>query len=197
MTDVLATRNRRTMTICGLVVGAMVGLSFASVPLYRLFCQITGFGGTTQVAERAPDRVLDRMVTVRFNADVERALGWRFEPVERTMRVRIGEQTLAFYRARNISGAPTTGTATFNVTPEKSGLYFNKIECFCFTEQTLAAGEEADFPVSFFVDPALVDDRNARDVTEITLSYSFFLVRDKAAQAPVRVTSASAASPSN
>lgn len=197
MTAPLTRRNRRTFAICGLVVSAMVGLSFASVPLYRLFCQITGFGGTTRVAERAPDRILDRMVTVRFNADVEPALGWRFEPVERTMRVRIGEQALAFYRARNISGVPTTGSATYNVTPEKSGLYFNKIECFCFTEQTLAAGQEAEFPVSFFVDPAIVDDRNTRDVGEITLSYAFFLVRDKAAQAPVRVSSASAASPSN
>ena len=156
------------------VAGGMAGLAYASVPLYQLFCQVTGYGGTTQVADRAPDRVLDRVITVRFNADVSKSLAWRFRPVQRSIDVRLGEQALAFYAARNDSSVPTTGTATFNVTPAKAGRYFNKVDCFCFDEQTLAPGTSADMPVTFFIDPKMADDRNLDDVTTITLSYTFF-----------------------
>ena len=168
--------RRRTMTalILGGVVCGMVGLSFGAVPLYRLFCQVTGFGGTTQVAEEAPVTIGDRLVTVRFNADTARDLPWHFKPEQREMTVRVGEMAMAFYNAVNQSDRSLIGTSTFNVTPVKAGAYFNKIECFCFEEQTLAPGERADFPVSFFVDPDIVEDRRLDDVTTITLSYTFF-----------------------
>lgn len=167
-------RNGLTLFASLSVVACMVGLSFASVPLYRLFCQVTGLGGTTQVAARAPDKMLDRVITVRFNADVNSGLDWKFQPVQREIKVRLGEEALAFYVARNNGAAQVTGTATFNVTPLKAGAYFNKIDCFCFTEQRLAAGRSADLPVAFFVDPDLAKDRNLDDVTTITLSYTFF-----------------------
>ncbi len=167
-------RNATTAIVLIGVVGGMAGLAYASVPLYRWFCQVTGFGGTTQVAEQLPDRVLDRVITIRFNADVSASLAWRFRPARRSIDVRLGEQNLAFYAARNPSDATTTGTATFNVTPHKAGPYFTKIDCFCFDEQTLAPGQSADMPVTFFVDPAMADDRNLDDVTTITLSYTFF-----------------------
>ncbi len=167
-------RNAATAALLIGVVGGMTGLAYASVPLYRWFCQVTGFGGTTQIADRAPERVLDRVVTVRFNADVSASLAWRFRPRQRSIDVRLGEQALAFYAARNVSDAATTGTATFNVTPLKAGPYFTKIACFCFDAQTLAPGQSADLPVTFFVDPAMADDRNLDDVTTITLSYTFF-----------------------
>lgn len=152
----------------------MVGASFAAVPLYEIFCRVTGYGGTTQVADVAPENVLQRKMTVRFNADVDRGLPWRFEPVQGQVEVNVGEQRLAFYRARNSTDRVITGAATFNVTPLKAGQYFNKIACFCFTEQQLAAGQEVDMPVSFFIDPAIADDPNMDDVTTITLSYTFY-----------------------
>jgi cytochrome c oxidase assembly protein subunit 11 len=157
------------------VIAGMLGLTAASVPLYRLFCQVTGYGGTTGVAERAPDAVLDRTITVRFNADIDPKLPWGFRPAQRTMEVRLGEQNLAFYEAVNRADRPVVGTATYNVTPHSAGYYFSKIACFCFDEQTLQAGEAVDMPVSFFVDPAILDDPSARDVREITLSYTFFM----------------------
>jgi cytochrome c oxidase assembly protein subunit 11 len=171
-----ASNRRNSLTAIALVgvVAGMAGLAYASVPLYRLFCQVTGFGGTTQVAERLPDRVLDRVITVQFNADVSSSLAWRFRPAQRSIDVRLGEQGLAFFTARNEADAATTGTATFNVTPLKAGPYFTKIDCFCFDEQTLAPGQSADMPVTFFVDPEMADDRNLDDVTTITLSYTFF-----------------------
>lgn len=160
--------------LAGIVV-AMVGLSFASVPLYRWICQVTGFGGTTMRAEKAPGGVGERMITVRFNADVaSNGLPWRFEAVERQADVRVGEERLAFYRATNTGNAPVVGTATYNVTPHKAAAYFNKIACFCFVEQELQPGESMDMPVSFFIDPAFADDPKLRDVTTITLSYTFF-----------------------
>ena len=165
--------GRVALLLCGLVAG-MVGLSFASVPLYRLFCQVTGFGGTTQQAEVAPETVAERLMTIRFNADINPALPWAFQPEQREVTVRIGESGLAFYRARNLSSEPVTGTATFNVTPLKAGLYFSKIDCFCFIEQRLEPGEEVAMGVSFFVDPSILEDRNLDDVTTITLSYTFF-----------------------
>ncbi len=177
-------RGRRNIaTAAGLmaVVVAMGGLAYASVPLYRWFCQVTGYGGTTQVAAAAPAAAHDRSVTVRFNADVNSRLPWRFQPVERSIRVKLGEEALAFYRARNIGDRPVTGTATFNVTPLKAGPYFAKLDCFCFTEQTLAAGHSVDMPVSFYVDPEMAKDRNLDDVKTITLSYTFFPVPGRTA----------------
>ena len=174
--------KRRNGIVAGTVLAvvfAMVGLSFAAVPLYALFCQVTGFGGTTQRAERAADRVLDRSVTVRLNADTAPNLPWRFAPEAREVTLKLGEQSLVSYRAENRAGHPVTGTAVFNVTPEKAGRYFNKIECFCFAEQTLEPGQAVDMPVSFFIDPAMADDRGMDDVGTITLSYSFFRARSK------------------
>ena len=167
-------RRAATALVLGGVVCGMVGLAFGAVPLYKLFCQVTGFGGTTQVAEEAPVTIGERVVTVRFNADTARDLPWHFKPEQREIKVRVGEMAMAFYNAVNQSDRALIGTSTFNVTPVKAGAYFNKIECFCFEEQTLAPGERADFPVSFFVDPDIVEDRRLDDVTTITLSYTFF-----------------------
>ena len=167
-------RRVATALILGGVVCCMVGLAFGAVPLYQLFCQVTGFGGTTQVAEEAPAEIGERVVTIRFNADTARDLPWRFKPEQREMTVRVGEMAMAFYNAVNQSDRALVGSSTFNVTPVKAGAYFNKIECFCFEEQTLAPGERAEFPVSFFVDPDIVEDRRLDDVTTITLSYTFF-----------------------
>jgi len=175
--------NRRIAVALMGVVVAMVGAAYAAVPLYQLFCQVTGFGGTTQVAAAAPETVGERVFTIRFNADVDPGLPWAFQPVERSMTVKVGESGLAFFRAVNLTARQTAGTATFNVTPEIAGAYFNKIDCFCFTQQTLAAHQEADMPVSFFVDPAILDDPEASKIEEITLSYTFFKVEmeDKSA----------------
>ncbi len=174
MTPKTSRRNTRTGLVLASVAVGMVGLAFASVPLYRLFCQVTGFGGTTQVATEAPDAIVDRTMTVRFNADVDPKLPWTFQPNQRQVSVRVGESGLAFYTARNLSEAPLTGTATFNVTPLKAGQYFNKVQCFCFDEQRLEPGQEVEMAVSFFVDPAIMDDRNLDEVKTITLSYTFF-----------------------
>jgi cytochrome c oxidase assembly protein subunit 11 len=161
------------LSLAGLV-AAMVGLSFAAVPLYRIFCQATGYNGTPQRADKGADQVLDRTITVRFDGNVDPALPWRFAPEQRTMEVKIGETALAFFKATNETKGPVTGTAVFNVTPEQVGLYFTKIQCFCFTEQTLAAGAIADMPVTFFVDPKMVEDEDTKNITEITLSYTFY-----------------------
>ncbi len=166
-------RNGRTaLVLVGLVAG-MVGLSFASVPLYRLFCQVTGFGGTTRVAESLPEQQGERIVTIRFNSDIHPDLPWAFQPAQRAVELKVGESGLAFYKARNLAERPTTGISTFNVTPQKAGPYFNKVQCFCFEEQTLQPGEEMEMGVSFFVDPAIEEDPNLADVTTITLSYTF------------------------
>ena len=161
------------LSLAGLVAG-MVGLSFAAVPLYRIFCQTTGYGGVPQQAEAAPGTVLDRTITVRFDASVDRKLPWTFEPVQRVMDVKIGESNLAFFRATNNTDEPVTGSAGFNVAPDIAGRYFTKIECFCFTKQQLAAGESIEMPVTFFVDPKIVDDESAKNISEITLSYTFY-----------------------
>jgi len=173
-----ARRNGRTGLIMALVALGMAGLAFASVPLYRLFCQVTGFGGTTQMAigTEAPGAVAGQRVSVRFDATVSHALPWRFVPEQPTHNVAIGERNIAFYTARNLSDRPVTGTATFNVTPVQAGQYFTKIECFCFTEQILQPGEEMRMPVVFYVDPRILDDADARRITEITLSYTFYPV---------------------
>lgn len=172
------TRNRATALASGLVVLGMIGLTAASVPLYRLFCQVTGYGGTTQRAAAAPGSVAAEEVTVLFNADVAPGLPWRFQPSQRKLAVHPGEQHLAYYVAENRGIEPVVGTAVFNVTPHKAGVYFHKIACFCFEQQTLEAGERVDMPVSFFVDPAILEDPATRDVRQITLSYTFFVDRE-------------------
>jgi len=154
----------------------MLGLSFAAVPLYRIFCAATGYAGTTRRAEAPSSKIVDRKIVVSFDASTSSDLPWAFRPEQRQLELKLGETALAFYRAKNLSGAPLTGTATFNVTPEAAGSYFNKIACFCFTEQTLQPGQEVDMPVSFFVDPAILDDPDANRLQEITLSYTFFKV---------------------
>lgn len=166
-----------TAVILGAVAIGMAGLSFAAVPLYDLFCRVTGYGGTTQIdREGGPRALLERRMTIRFSANISGDLPWSFEPEVRTIDVRVGADALAFYRAENLAPTPTTGTATFNVTPAKAGQYFVKMDCFCFVEQRLGAGESADMPVSFYVDPKISEDPNLDDVTTITLSYTFFPV---------------------
>ncbi len=168
--------NRLVAAKVGLVAVSMLGLAFAAVPFYDWFCRVTGFAGTTQRAEGGlgSDVVLDRTILVRFDANVNGALGWKFEPKQDAMRVRIGETGLALYRAENISSRAVTGTATFNVAPNNVGAYFTKIDCFCFEEQLLKPGQSVDMPVVFYVDPRLVDDEEAGDTKVITLSYTFF-----------------------
>ncbi len=172
--DAARRRNARTGVVLTGIVAGMIGLSFASVPLYRLFCQVTGYGGTTQVAEAAPGTAAERVIKVRFNADTAPGLPWTFKPVQREIALKVGESGLAYYRARNLAEVAVTGTSTFNVTPLKAGQYFSKVQCFCFTEQRLEAGQELDMAVSFFVDPEILSDRNLDDVKTITLSYTFF-----------------------
>jgi cytochrome c oxidase assembly protein subunit 11 len=167
-------KNLRTALMCVAVVAGMVGLSFASVPLYRIFCQVTGLGGTPGVSAEAPAQATDIDFHVRFDANVSPKLGWAFKPVQHQIDLKLGEERLAFYEATNLTDKPITGTATFNVTPLKVGEYFVKIDCFCFTEQTLLPGETVQMPVSFYVDPAILDDPNANEVETITLSYTFF-----------------------
>jgi cytochrome c oxidase assembly protein subunit 11 len=177
------------VVLCSAVVAAMVGLSFAAVPLYRLFCQVTGYGGTTQVSEAPPAEVGERIVKVRFNADVDARLPWNFVPAQVEVALRVGEVGMAFYRARNLTGQPVTGTAVFNVTPLKAGQYFNKVQCFCFDEQRLQPGQSVDMPVTFFVDPAINDDPNLDDVRTITLSYTFFRAEEEEADEGEEVSS--------
>jgi cytochrome c oxidase assembly protein subunit 11 len=167
-------KNRRVAFAVLSVFAGMVGLAYASVPLYRAFCQATGFGGTTQRADAAPNAATDKYVIVRFDANTAGSLGWKFQPVQSVMKVKIGEQNMAHYSATNLTDKETTGSAIFNVSPAEAGAYFNKIQCFCFTKQTLKAGGSADLPVVFFVDPAILDDPDSKAVSEITLSYTFF-----------------------
>ena len=167
-------RNRTTVALLAVVVCSMVALSFASVPLYRLFCQATGFGGTTQRAAAAPGAVTDAVVTVRFDAATEPELGWEFRPLEQAVQVHPGEQREVFFRATNRSSETVTGSATYNVTPAKTGIYFDKLQCFCFNAQQLGPGESRDMGVVFFVDPDLLTDPSTSDVRTITLSYTMF-----------------------
>lgn len=169
-----------TAAACVVFVAGMVGMAFAAVPLYRLFCQITGLAGTTQQADAAPDTTLDRRVSVRFDANIGNGLGWGFRPLTRSVEIRVGEVGEAVFVAENRSGRPTTGTAVFNVTPLEVGAYFNKIACFCFEEQTLQPGESIEMPVTFFVDPAIADDPDLDNLRTITLSYTFYPVESAA-----------------
>ena len=175
-------RNWLTAVVAAGVVVGMMGAAYAAVPLYQMFCQVTGFGGTTQVAEKAPVAAGERVFTVRFNADTARGMPWQFRPQQRAVSLKVGEQALALYEAVNPTDRHIVGTSTFNVTPLKAGPYFSKIECFCFTEQALAPGQSVDMPVSFFVDPEISNDRNLDDVKTITLSYTFFEVADGTAK---------------
>lgn len=159
--------------ICASVVVGMLGLSYASAPLYRMFCQATGFGGTTQTAAAAPAQILPRQITIRFDASVARGLAWQFAPAQGAQKLQVGEVGLAFFTAKNLSDRPLSGTARFNVTPSKAGAYFSKLECFCFTEQRLQAGQQVEMPVQYFIDPAITSDEQLRDITTITLSYTF------------------------
>lgn len=171
-----ALNRRKKITVAGLIglLGVMVTLTVYAVPLYNYFCKVTGFGGTTQTATIAPDAVLDRSMTVRFNADIGRDLPWLFKPAQLSVTFPIGETAQITYIAENLSDEMIVGSAVFNVTPFKVGPYFSKIACFCFTEQTLAPGERVEMPVTFFIDPSITDDVNLDDVKTITLSYVFY-----------------------
>jgi cytochrome c oxidase assembly protein subunit 11 len=156
------------------VVVVMGGLAWASVPFYDWFCRVTGFGGITNTAETGSDVILDQTITIRFDASLDRGMPWEFKPMQREMTLRIGETGLAFYEAHNPTDHPVAGQAAYNVTPYEAGYFFDKIECFCFTEQVLQPGETVEMPVSFYVDPAIVNDRDAKYVHTITLSYTFY-----------------------
>jgi len=191
-------RRQRRMVAAVLfgVAGGMVGLAFASVPLYRLFCQITGYGGTPRVAVGGGYALAtgpQREITVRFDSNINPALPWRFEPGQSSIKVRLGDSALAVFRVENLGKVALAGSATFNVTPNKAAPYFVKTQCFCFDEQHLAAGQVADLPVSFYVDPEIANDPNTRDVSTITLSYTFFpAVGGKAPPAAKRPASSTA-----
>lgn len=177
-------RGNRNLAI-GLLafVAFMIGLSFAAVPFYRLFCAATGFAGTPQRASSASTQVAAETVTVRFDANVAPGLQWSFQPVQNELTLHIGENKLAFFRASNLSKEQLTGSAVFNVSPDLMGQYFTKVQCFCFTEQTLKPGESIEMPVSFFIDPAILNDRDAQTVRDMTLSYTFHKVQKPAAAA--------------
>ena len=179
----LRRRNRRLgLGVAGFVAG-MLGLAFASVPLYQLFCRVTGYNGTVQTAGAAAPGPGEQTVNIRFHATTHPALPWRFAPGQGPMRLRVGEEGLAFYRARNLGDAPVTGIATYNVTPEVVGKYFQKTACFCFERQTLEGGQEVDMPLSFWVDPRIAQDPNTSGIRTITVSYSFFRTLDDAERA--------------
>jgi cytochrome c oxidase assembly protein subunit 11 len=172
----LQRRHRAIALWCAVLVVGMVGASYAAVPLYRLFCQVTGYDGTPRRAAQPSDRMVEKTVTVRFDGNVAPGLPWRFEPVENTMTVKLGENAVATYRATNTSDRRIVATATYNILPEIAASYFNKVQCFCFTEQALEPGETAELGLSFFIDPEIVGDKDARGVTHVTVSYTFYPV---------------------
>jgi cytochrome c oxidase assembly protein subunit 11 len=180
----VAARSRRRDVVvaaaCGVFVAAMVGAAYAAVPFYTWFCRVTGFAGTTQVATAAPGEVLDRRITVRFDANVIGGLPWKFVAERTTLDVKIGEVVTVFYRVTNESARETAGQAVYNVAPLNVGAYFQKIDCFCFTDQRFKPGETRDMPVVFYVDPALARDPDAQTLDTITLSYSFYPLREQA-----------------
>lgn len=172
----MSAQNANTKVVVRLValILFMGAGAWAAVPFYDWFCRTTGFGGTTQVADAGSDVILDEEVTVRFVANVARDMPWKFKPMQHEMKMRIGETGLAYYEAYNPTDRVVAGTASYNVAPDLAGGFFDKIECFCFTEQVLQPGERVEMPVSFYVDPELVEDRDAGHIREITLSYTFF-----------------------
>ena len=175
----LAARHRKVSRRAALFGLVMLAVAFASVPLYRAFCAATGFDGTTQRADVAPGAIAGQ-IGVRFDANINAALPWKFEPEQPTVRIQPGQRTTIYYTAQNYTARSTTGQAVFNVSPAQAGQYFSKIECFCFTEQTLKPGERVRMPVVFFVDPKLRTDPASRDIDEITLSYTFYPVENPA-----------------
>jgi len=187
MTDRTASpiRRRDLLVACsaGVFAAFMVGMAYAAVPLYDWFCRTTGFGGTTQVATAAPGHVLDRKITIRFDANISPGLPWRFEPERTSIEAKLGEVVTVDYRAINLAARETHGIAGYNVTPLNMGIFFQKINCFCFTDQTLKAGEKRDMTVVFYIDPALAKDADGADVNTITLSYTFHPQRE--AQRPL------------
>jgi len=183
-----ASKNVRTGAMAMFGALAMLGLGYASVPLYDLFCRVTGFGGTTQIASEADANAAAalgslRDISIRFDASTARDVPWEFRPQQSTDTVRIGQRDLAIYVAKNNSSEPITGTATFNVEPAQAGIYFNKIQCFCFTEQTLEPGQEVNMPVLYFVDPAILEDDVIGDIEQITLSYTFHRAKEPVSSA--------------
>lgn len=166
--------NRTVAFACLTFFVCMIGVAYASVPLYRLFCQVTGYGGTTQRVEQYSDKILDKKLKIRFDANTATDLPWDFKPMQREVEVRIGETAMIHYEAANYLDHPATGRATFNVTPARAGAYFNKVECFCFYDTTLQPGEDMEMPVIFFIDPDYVNDPDLKTVQTITLSYTFF-----------------------
>jgi cytochrome c oxidase assembly protein subunit 11 len=170
-------RDIAVAAACGVFVALMVGAAYAAVPLYNWFCRTTGFGGTTQVSTAAPGQVLGRKITVRFDANVAPGLPWRFAPETNAVDVRIGEVLTVNYTVTNLAARDTVGQASYNVTPPTTGAYFQKINCFCFTEQAMKAGETREMPVVFYVDPALAQDAEQKGLNTITLSYTYFPVR--------------------
>lgn len=182
----VARRNKRVGLAALLFAAAMLGLGYASAPLYRLFCQATGFAGTTRratVAEASAVQVTDKLVKIRFDANVVRGMPWAFRPEQYSDTIQMGGRRMAIFLARNTSDKPITGRASFNVEPEQAGRYFNKVQCFCFTEQTLQPGQEVRMPVVYFVDPKMLDDPDTRDVDEITLSYTFHPIANSPSKA--------------
>lgn len=170
-------KNRKHLSVlaaCLVAAGGMGGLAYASVPLYELFCQVTGYGGTTRRVENVNVPVSDKDVTVRFDANVAPGLNWKFYPAQRSVKAKFGETVQVLYYAENLGEEVRTGTAAFNVTPQQAGAYFNKLQCFCFTDTVVKPGERLEMPVVFFVDPALIETEEGRDVSTITLSYTFF-----------------------
>ena len=167
-------RNNAVFGRCLALVVGMVGLSYAAVPLYDLFCRATGYGGTPQRADTAPTTMSDRVITVRFDTNIDPALPWSFQPEQRAVKVKVGENRLVFFRAVNNSDRSIVGHATFNVVPDRAGRYFSKIQCFCFTEQRLDPGQSIEMPVSFFIAPEILTDRDGDHIHEITLSYTFY-----------------------
>ena len=178
-TDRTKPKLRRDMTVaavCGMVVALMVGAAYASVPFYNWFCRTTGYGGTTQVSEKAPDQVLGRTLLIRFDSNVAPGLPWKFEPEVNEIKVRIGEVTTAHYKVTNMAAREVTAQAGYNVSPPQVGAYFNKINCFCFTQQTMKPGETREMTVVFYVDPSIVKDSDQNDLNTITLSYTFYRI---------------------
>jgi len=181
----LARKNGRVAAFAALLAIAMVGLAFAAVPLYRLFCQVTGLNGTTMIVDEARAATVKpvpgKSVSVRFDANISRELAWEFKPVQNQRTVPIGSRNMAVYTSKNLARRPLAGTATFNVTPVQAGKYFSKVQCFCFQEQTLQPGQQVQMPVVFFVDPRILADPATKDISEITLSYTFYPVEQPGA----------------